>query len=55
MFCRYCGNKIADDAKFCPVCGQPVKMTAKASTPVSDNAQAQPAAPTAAPHPTCAA
>lgn len=25
MFCRYCGNELKDDAKFCPKCGKPTK------------------------------
>lgn len=25
MFCVYCGNKLADDARFCSSCGKPVK------------------------------
>lgn len=24
MFCRYCGNELPDDAKFCNGCGKPV-------------------------------
>ncbi|WP_091206042.1 DUF4234 domain-containing protein [Oribacterium sp. WCC10] len=24
MFCKKCGNQLADDAKFCPVCGEQV-------------------------------
>lgn len=23
MFCRYCGNKLPEDAKFCDQCGKP--------------------------------
>ena len=34
MFCRSCGNKLADNAKFCNLCGSPVAApnTAPAET-----------------------
>lgn len=27
MYCRKCGAEIADDARFCPLCGAPVNGT----------------------------
>ena len=30
MFCGNCGNKIEDNAKFCPICGSPQQPTAPA-------------------------
>ena len=24
MFCKYCGNEIADNSKFCPKCGNEI-------------------------------
>ncbi len=33
MFCGNCGQKLADDAKFCPTCGSPVAGSAPASAP----------------------
>lgn len=31
MFCSKCGNSLPDDAKFCGVCGAPVKISQEAS------------------------
>ena len=28
MFCQHCGNKITDDARFCPQCGKAVESAA---------------------------
>ena len=27
MFCKFCGNEVADDMKFCPKCGATVEST----------------------------
>ncbi len=33
MFCKNCGNQLADDVKFCSVCGAPVDTTAPTQDP----------------------
>jgi len=49
MFCAKCGANVADGAKFCDVCGQPMAAPA---APVAPAAPAYaPAAPVAAPAP----
>lgn len=32
MFCKFCGKELADDAKFCASCGNPVATAAPAAT-----------------------
>ena len=27
MFCKHCGNQIADNSKFCPICGKALDTT----------------------------
>lgn len=44
MFCRSCGNKLADNAKFCNLCGSPVAAPNTAPAETAPQAQ-QPAAP----------
>lgn len=40
MYCGHCGQKLADDARFCPACGQ------RTAQPMASSAQSQaPAAP----------
>ncbi len=36
-FCRKCGNDIENNDLYCPVCGEPNKLIAKAKTAVTDN------------------
>lgn len=43
MFCVKCGSQIAENSKFCPVCGNPIEMQPMA--PQQPAAPAQPAAP----------
>ena len=31
MFCKYCGNEIADNSKFCPKCGNEIHQISKMS------------------------
>ncbi|MBR6046096.1 MAG: zinc ribbon domain-containing protein [Ruminococcus sp.] len=44
MFCRNCGNKLADNAKFCNLCGTPVAKPAGVQAP-KPSQPAQPASP----------
>ncbi len=30
MFCRICGKELSDSVKFCPACGEKVKVRVKA-------------------------
>ena len=39
MFCAKCGNKLADDDRFCGVCGEPVPVTE--TTPASEYSEYQ--------------
>lgn len=39
MFCKYCGNQLKEDSKFCENCGAEVNQHAASATPV---AQTQP-------------
>jgi hypothetical protein len=34
MFCKYCGNEVKDDAKFCPSCGK--QLTGEARDTIGD-------------------
>ena len=52
MFCKKCGKKLADGAKFCPACGAASSQAGGAQTPVPSqdvfqNALASPPAPAA--------
>lgn len=40
MFCKKCGNEIAMDEKFCPVCGTGVE-TVKESVSMNENRSGQ--------------
>ncbi len=31
MFCKYCGNEIADNSRFCPKCGNEIYSGSKLS------------------------
>lgn len=46
MFCRKCGSKIEDGAKFCPVCGEPVVAEYEAAAESQAGYQSVPAAET---------
>lgn len=46
MFCIHCGAKLADNSKFCPLCGTPAAQTPPAAQPA---ATAQPVMQTAQP------
>ena len=53
MFCRSCGNQLAEDAAFCGACGTPaVKAPAGPVGPSAPTAPAAPAAPLAESEPT---
>lgn len=57
MYCRHCGNKIADDSKFCAKCGKNVEgdnaLQAPEPAPVQEPVVPEPApAPAPAPEPT---
>ncbi len=45
MFCPKCGNKIAEDAKFCGACGNPIGAPAQPETPRQESYAAPEAAP----------
>ncbi len=49
MFCRNCGNKLADNAKFCNMCGSPVKVVQPAADLMEPVIPEQPAAQTQEP------
>ena len=36
-FCKYCGNQIADDAKFCPACGAAQEKNEEQKTEQASN------------------
>lgn len=42
MFCRNCGSKIEDGAKFCPVCGEPVAAEYEAPVEAQPDGAAAP-------------
>lgn len=44
MFCRNCGSKVEDGARFCPVCGEPVVAEYEPSTESQGDHQPAPAA-----------
>lgn len=44
MFCRNCGSKVKDGARFCPVCGESVVAEYEASAESQDDHQPAPAA-----------
>ena len=52
MFCRKCGSKIEDGAKFCPVCGEPVVAEYEAAAESQAGYQSVPAAETQSTEPT---
>ncbi len=41
-FCTYCGNKLPDDAAFCPDCGAPVEKDAVKSPAATEIPQSEP-------------
>lgn len=41
MFCPYCGNTVADGAKFCPACGNQLAAQAQAQTQEQQSYNAQ--------------
>ncbi len=43
MFCKNCGTQMADDAKFCPVCGTPAKQINPAASGGCPDDSGQPA------------
>lgn len=43
MFCKYCGNALADNSNFCSACGNQVEAAAPAAVPVAE--AVQPAVP----------
>ena len=50
MFCKYCGNPLAQDANFCPRCGKIVDVTVIPEQPqMETDAQVREDAPTAEP------
>ena len=55
MFCKNCGRRLGEDAKFCGGCGTPVSVTADDNTvqpePAQETAQPEPAQETAQPEP----
>lgn len=44
MFCRNCGSKVEDGARFCPVCGESVVAEYEPSTESQGGFQSAPAA-----------
>lgn len=44
MFCRNCGSKIEDEARFCPVCGEPIAAEYEAPAESQGDYQPAPAA-----------
>lgn len=44
MFCRNCGSKIEDGARFCPVCGEPIAAEYEAPAESQGDYQSAPAA-----------
>ena len=44
MYCKYCGQPVSDQAKFCPSCGAPVERTAPGPEPLRTVPQGNPAA-----------
>lgn len=49
MFCKYCGNQIPDDSRFCAACG--AKLIASEPTPVPEQAPEPTSGPQPAPAP----
>jgi len=45
MFCRFCGNEVADSAKFCTRCGKPIKKIEPAQAVVTPAAEQKPVDP----------
>ena len=37
MFCKFCGNEIAENSKFCNFCGKAVEENSVEQTPVKKN------------------
>jgi hypothetical protein len=58
MRCTQCGRDVADDALFCPYCGERTAPTLRPAAPIADAPASNPAASNAvgaAPHPAVAA
>ncbi len=53
MFCRYCGNQLREDAKFCSSCGKPVEDVTQPADPVVTEEPVINEAPVADPAPVC--
>ena len=42
MFCRYCGQQIADNCRFCPKCGANLQRTTQTNSYANTGAARQP-------------
>ena len=41
-YCKYCGQEMADDARYCPKCGAPQDQEQVVATPKVESTQQQP-------------